>query len=185
MDLPSDIDPEALRPLKERLAASQHAEWGADDDPPAGVHPKAKEFARYWQSIRPGPGLLPGRQHIDPLSIPKLLSNIWILEVVPDDPRRVRVRLVGTAIERAGAQLRKGSFIADHGTREEGAAAAAMFCELTQTKRLNWRRGPSALGYFQYVRELERVILPLASDGATVDGFLNLSVFYFSNGTEL
>ncbi len=30
----------------------------------------------YWQSIRPAPELLPGRQHFDPVAIPRLLARL-------------------------------------------------------------------------------------------------------------
>ena len=108
-----------------------------------------------------------------------------MLDVAPDDPRLVRVRLAGTALDRAGARIRRGEFMADRGSPEEREVAIAVFRDLRRTRRINWRRGPSALGYMEHVPELERVILPLATDGIAVDGFLNLSVFYFADGSEL
>ncbi|WP_162914885.1 PAS domain-containing protein [Desertibaculum subflavum] len=173
------------RPLAERMAASLRAEFGPDEPPPAAAHPKVQRIVRLWQSLRPGPGLLPGRRHFDPLQAPDLLNNIWLMEVVDEDPRRYRLRLVGGALVEAGTGIRKGQFFGDVGSREEAASAAQVFRHLERCRRINWRRGPSALGYMEHVRELERVILPMAADGVTVDIFMCLTVFYYADGREV
>ena len=56
----------------------------------AEPHPRIAELIRHWRSLAPGPGLLPGRRHFDPMKVPKLLPNIWLLEIVPGPPRRYR-----------------------------------------------------------------------------------------------
>jgi hypothetical protein len=179
----SDFTP--LRSLDERLNAGRHHEFAPDAPPPADAHAKVKRVVELWQALRPGPGLIPGRQHFDPTQARDLLNNIWLLDVVADDPRRYRHRLIGGALTEAGVATRKGEFFGDLSTPEEAARATAVFRRLEQTKQLNWRRGPSALGYLDHVRELERVILPMASDGVTVDLFLCLTVFYDADGREL
>ncbi len=53
----------------------------------------------YWQSIAPAPGLLPGRQHLDPLDIdPQAMPWIFLMDVIRADgaPLDYRYRLVGT-----------------------------------------------------------------------------------------
>src|SRR3546814_1338569 len=60
---------------------------------------KIKALYDYWQSIRPNDLALPGRRHFDPLDIPELLPNIWMLDV-KRDPLRFRFRLIGTEIVR-------------------------------------------------------------------------------------
>src|SRR5215469_14096662 len=35
------------------------------------------ELYRYWLSIRPSPGLLPGRRNFHPADVPRLLQWIW------------------------------------------------------------------------------------------------------------
>src|SRR5690242_1355091 len=69
--------------------------------PPATAGPEIVALYDYWRSKAPGEGLLPGRRHIDPVDIPRLLPNVWLLDVV-DDPRRFRVRLVGGALILSG-----------------------------------------------------------------------------------
>ncbi|WP_119422647.1 PAS domain-containing protein [Desertibaculum subflavum] len=171
-----------LRPLGERLADSRRAEFGADEDVPAGVHSRIAEIVGHWKSLRPAPGLLPGRGHFDPLQVPQLLKNIWLVDVVKDDPRLFRARLVGTAFGQVGARLRAGKFFEDVAPEAEAKITAAPFRRVLATGRIDWRRGPSSLSHMEHVRELERVILPLAGDGAEVDMFLCLTVFYMSDG---
>jgi len=48
----------------------------------------------------------------------------------------------------------------------------------------NWRRGPPDLPHIDDYLEVERVMLPLASDGRLVDVILGLSVIYRSDGRE-
>jgi len=55
------------------------------------------QFFGYWLAIRPVQGLLPGRQHFDPLAIPKVMPRLWLLDVVREaGTMRFRYRLVGT-----------------------------------------------------------------------------------------
>lgn len=57
----------------------------------------------YWQSLRTGEGF-PGRNAIDPLSIPELLPYILLLDVEKDD---FRFRLVGETVNRRyGGQIK-------------------------------------------------------------------------------
>lgn len=58
--------------------------------------PEIGEIVAYWDRIRPAGGL-PGRGHFDPVDVPDLLPNIWLLDVFRD-PWRFRLRLIGTAI---------------------------------------------------------------------------------------
>src|SRR3546814_18267061 len=64
---------------------------------PEDAAPKIKALLAYWQSIHPAGGGLPGRRHLDPIDIPELLPNIWMIDV-KRGPLRFRFRLVGTEI---------------------------------------------------------------------------------------
>jgi hypothetical protein len=70
--------------------------------PPPGANAKIVAIYDYWRRIAPGPGLLPGRQHLDPADIPKLLLSVRLLGTPP----RFRARRIGTALQRAGIPLR-------------------------------------------------------------------------------
>src|SRR5260370_18069961 len=53
------------------------------------------ELYRYWLAIHPARGLIPGRQHFDPVDVPRLLPLLWLIEF-QRHPLRFKYRLVGT-----------------------------------------------------------------------------------------
>ena len=155
---------------------------GLGESPPPACHPRIARLLDYWQALSPGSGLLPGRQHVDPLRIPDLLTHLWMLDVVPEDPRRYRVRLMGGAVVEAGAQMRKGDFVTDRVSPSEAEQSMAVFRRIETSRRVDWKRGPSALQHMEHVYALERAMMPMASDGTTVDLLLCISVFYWKDG---
>lgn len=105
-------------------------------------NPRVVRLMEYWRDLAPGPGLPPGRRHHDPMQVPDLLPNIWLIDVVRGTPNRYRYRLIGSTLTDAGAPIKPGMFIDELGERIEQDAAHAAF---------------------------ERVLLPLAEDGETAD----------------
>ncbi len=49
--------------------------------------------------------------------------------------------------------------------------------DVVENKRPNWRRGKSLIRFEKDYAELERLYLPMASDGETVDMILAITVF--------
>jgi hypothetical protein len=143
--------------------------------PPAAAKPEIVALYDYWRSKAPADGLLPGRRHIDPIEIPKLLPHVWLVDVV-DDPRRFRVRLLGTTLVDTGTPLRVGDFIVDRLLPEQRADTLAEFESVVQSREPLWYRGPLNLRHGTYVHEVERIFLPLAADGRRVDMLLCLSL---------
>ena len=79
---------------------------GEDELLPETADKKLTQMLAYWRSLRDGDGF-PGRNAIDPLSIPKLLPYILLLDVEKDD---FRFRLVGEAVNRRyGGQIKSRS----------------------------------------------------------------------------
>jgi hypothetical protein len=58
----------------------------------------------------------------------------------------------------------------------------AVLDTVVDTHQPDWRRGPPAIDHTQYVDTLERVILPFASDGSSVDLLMGCTVFYWKSG---
>jgi hypothetical protein len=143
--------------------------------PPATARPEVVALYDYWRSKAPCEGVLPGRQHIDPIEIPKLLQYVWLLDVVPD-PRRFRVRLVGTALIQTGTPARTGDFMADFMPPDKRQTSLADLEAVVQSREPWWYRGPVILRHETYVQEVERIVLPLAADGRHVDMLLCMSV---------
>ena len=140
----------------------------------------------HWRSLAPAPGSLPGRRHFDPLAVPHLLSNLWLLDVVRGGEsgpvRRYRVRLVGGAIVAVGFPARPGEFFDDPSVSADVSALRRQLDAVVETHRPDWRRGKPMIDHTTYVDALERVILPLAADGRSVDMLLGCTVFYWRDG---
>ncbi len=138
-------------------------------------HPAHVRLYEYWSSKRPS-GRLPGRQHLDPLEIPDLLFNLALIDVVREDGQcRFRYRLAGTGIaERAGRDP-TGKYFENLYNGDYLRKANAMYQGICQTGLpfTSSRRFPVGEEYLSY----DRLILPLASDGRTVDMLVFLPVF--------
>lgn len=143
------------------------------------LHPIIRDLHAYWLKIHPATGL-PGRQHFDPLDVPKLLGHIWLVDV-DHAPLRFRYRLVGSKLVEAGSPARAGARVEDCVTDEEDRKrVTGLFARTVTTRTPSWRKGPPTIHHSRYISSLEVVILPLARDGVTVDNLLNATVFYWT-----
>jgi hypothetical protein len=151
------------------------------------LHPKIAQFIRYWLEISPE-GLLPGRQHLDPAAISPLLPNLWIIDVERQaegaGALRFRYRLIGTSVARAFGKDLTGRYLDE---AHEGFALSAIHGYLSEVveKRLpSWRAGKPQFFALRDFLRLERVYLPGARDGATVDMIFAMTVFFDRLGRE-
>ena len=141
---------------------------------PESCHPKIREIYDYWLSIHPA-GRLPGRQHFDPVDIPSLLPNVYLIDVAPGG-RDFTFRLMGTRAEaffggNYTGQPVSRAYVSDHNSRTY-ADIAAMY----RDRLPRWRRGPTFYVQNRELALVERLYLPLARDGSTVDIVLGLMV---------
>jgi len=153
----------------------------SDGKIPADCHPAVRSMVDYWRSIHPPEGL-PGRQHFDPVDVPKLLSNIGLIEV-HENPRRFRVRLYGTALAAAIGEDYTGKWYHELFEQFESTAQYGDFCRVVDARVPHWRRGSLRIPVERDFHFLERVHLPLASDGKTVDMILTFAVFFQHDDT--
>jgi hypothetical protein len=136
---------------------------------PAAAARAHEELFAYWASLKDG-ALLPGRRHLDPGGIKRLLPTVSLIDVARD-PLDFRVRLAGTALYGVYGREITGQRLSDiYNT----AAADYWRVELGRVvtdrrpavgvHNLAWR-GASHLSIL-WLR------LPLASDGQDVDMIL-------------
>jgi PAS domain len=137
---------------------------------PETCHPNVREIVEYWIRIHPESGL-PGRQHLDPLEVPRLLPNIRLLDVAGLPPR-FRIRLMGTRLrDFFGAEL-TGRWMDDVFSNLLGSLTHTELLRTIETKEPRWRRGTPALKIEKDFFDMERVYLPFARDGQTIDMIL-------------
>ncbi|MGH6619224.1 MAG: PAS domain-containing protein [Alphaproteobacteria bacterium] len=142
---------------------------------PADCNATIREAVAYWLSIKPGQAL-PGRQHLDPVDIPHLLPNVWLIDV-KRNPLRFVFRLVGTGVVEFFGNDPTGRRLDEVFDEFEQTVAYKDFCSVAEDKEPRWRRGTPVLFHLEKFSRIERVYLPLARNGYDVDMIFCLSVF--------
>jgi hypothetical protein len=133
------------------------------------------ELHRYWLSLRPGAGLLPGRRHFSPLDVPSLLQWLWLTEV-HRSPLRFKYRLVGTRhVDAAGSDPTARWYDEVH-PRFETSTAFSQFVAVAEQSLIAFYRGPPVYVIDARWKTIERLILPLAQNGRDVDLLLGITV---------
>ncbi len=123
-----------------------------------------RQLFQYWDEKR-GHRSAPSREDIDPAQMVEFLSNVFLIDV-EEEPRRYRVRLMGTALDHWYGRDLTGCHV-DEITDQVLAALD----ELVTT----WEPW---LVSGEYVKKSDRAIvyellaLPMSSDGATVNMIL-------------
>jgi hypothetical protein len=166
------MDGSQLKPSR----VSQGSLWTGEASAPHW-HPDIARFFLYWRSIAPASGL-PGRRHLEPLDIAPLLPGIWLVDVQPE-PFRLRYRLVGTeAVEAIGAEVTGRWMDEAHPMIAENPGYLDRYRAVCEHKIPSWRRGIPQLWVNKQYHTLENLVLPLASDGVTVDMMVALTVYH-------
>src|SRR5579875_2291701 len=137
---------------------------------PHAVDPRIAAFAVYWLRLRPEPGALPSRARIDPVDVPKLLPILYLVDVL--HARRLR----GTDLVRAVGEDYTGRFLDEAHPRFEGSRAETQFRAVAAGGSC-WWLGPPTSTNPPDVLYVERLVLPLAADGRTVDMLIGATIF--------
>lgn len=147
------------------------------------LHRKVRALIDYWLSVRPG-DRLPGRQHLDPLDIPALLPNLWLVDVERTPALRLRYRLIGTSVARAFDHDCTGEYLDETHPQSRDGQVRIYMHDVVRTRQPAWRVGRPLLWRLQDYLRLERIYLPLAGDGEEVDMILALTIFLDRYGVE-
>ena len=140
----------------------------------------------YWLSIHPADGRLPGRPALDPLAIAPVLPHVMLIDV-EGRPPRFRYRLIGTRMVYALGDDFTGQRL-DEAHRKPGSPPPQFpsYVSVAVSGQPEWRRGPPHFAsYIDRCKELERIFLPLAANGRTVDMVLTTSLFFDPSGREI
>ena len=143
--------------------------------------PNIRKLVEYWHARCRG-DRLPGRAAIDPCELKPLLPTMFIVDCPTRDDRDWVYRLIGTEIVSREGYDKTGKSVRDYFT---GAAWPMLRTEylLCMDEHRPVFRADTA--YDRLAREsfdFERIFLPLASDGQTVDKIIGI-VEYLPCGT--
>jgi hypothetical protein len=133
-----------------------------------------RELFDYWTSIHPGEGL-PGRCHFDPLDVFHLSSHIWLLDV--ERPLRFRFRRIGGVLVSKVGTDNTGKFLDEVYSDILSKEAGKLFIHTAETGTPTFRRGSIISDTAPKFQTLERMSLPLATDGENVDMLLNITQY--------
>ncbi len=140
-------------------------------------HPVARQLYDYWLALHPADGVLPGRQHFDPMKVAAVLPNIWLIDV-EHDPLRLVYRLVGTKIQEIAGQSLAGRLLEDvHPHLCSEPEYADRYLLPAREGVAVWASGKAVLRTESLHDETEVLVLPLAKDGKTVDMLLGVTIF--------
>lgn len=138
--------------------------------------PKIDKFLAYWRS-KCRDGLLPSRPDIDPVEIPDLLSAISIVEIVEEDnATRFRFRLFGTDHVEYNRADFTGSFLEEVFSPKDAEVVAETYRQIVNSGEPHFWRSHVRQPGLEF-RHYRRLMLPLASDGKTVDALIGIFEF--------
>ncbi len=126
------------------------------------------DLLRYWQLV--GHGGVPARADIEPADIPKLLSNIILIDV-QRAPIRFRARLCGTEVDRLLGRNFTGCYLDDMTIGYFERDILLDYAEVVLHKRPKVARRSILAANGNWLR-YQRLLLPLSSDGWAVDKLL-------------
>ncbi len=145
---------------------------GEARDLPDDSHPNTRIAYDYWQSVRAKNGHLPARADIDPLDLP---AEVWpdlILSDVQMEPFSILYRLVGTAIVGIDGFDATGKRVDEVYPRRDPAAVVADYKLCIAARLPHFRRIYLFDQRVSYEILVERLHMPLATNGVDVDKFL-------------
>lgn len=139
-------------------------------------HPRFQELKAYLAAKAP-PGRLPGRQHIDPIEIPRLLPYLTLVDVVRDaGALRYRFRLVGTDVVNKTAADVTGKWVEDAFPSAAAASIMQTYDGVVASREPHYWANMIAVPGREHIG-FERVVFPLARDGETVDMLIGIHAF--------
>ena len=127
---------------------------------------KLQRLFTYWQDLGAG-GRLPSRRDIDPVEIPDLLPNIFLLDVIGDAEDFV-FRLAGTLVEDAFSMSLRGKSVAEIQRKAGTKIPVAHHIEVARGGGPRYREGNMLVSGRQHWK-IKRLLLPLATDGRAID----------------
>jgi hypothetical protein len=143
--------------------------------PPTLADSRLRSLYDYWHGLGRAARGLPQVQAFDPLHLPKLLANLWILEVAPDT-HRFRMRLAGESINAIYRRNIGGQYFSDVFEPSEVDMVVARYTRALNEPAIFQAVGAvySAAGRFS---RGERLALPMLGRSGLTDTMLGITVY--------
>ena len=143
------------------------------------LNPSIRALVEYWLKIHHGTHL-PGRSDFEPLDIPHLLKHVVLTDVIDGD-KSYRVRLMGTEVVRAFEQDFTGKFFEDVIPNFKSTLGYRHRQEVQSTGIPSYRLAKSTMSFKLDLWPIERIHLPLASNGNDVDMILSMTIYMMND----
>jgi hypothetical protein len=143
---------------------------------PANADPRLRRLHDYWRSAHPAGGGLPGRQHLDPCDIAPLLRWIWMMDV-HRDPLRFRYRLLGTEQVSAMGRDYTGRWLDEAHDQFLTSVSHTQYLESVERGAIGYLKGTPPYHVTKDFMQVERLLVPLARDGRTVDILMAITIY--------
>jgi hypothetical protein len=144
---------------------------------PANAHPDIVLMVRYWEYAHSA-GRLPSFADFVLSDIPALQANIRLIDVVEGGPYRYRIREIGHEHLRNLGYDPRGSWYETVAPNYSNSIVELDLARVCRERRPVYRKGRSVVAYVTGNRSIERVHVPLSTDGYTVDGVATLTLFF-------
>src|SRR5215813_4019449 len=136
--------------------------------------PRMVELYDYWYGRKRGRAM-PSRADLDPVDIPPMLGKIMLIDVLGNPPR-FHHRLVGTHIVDATGEDRTGRFLDRVPFLRKHPVVLDQYRIVVETRQPLLSVEPITNCTNGKVHEVDRLLLPLSSDGQLV----NMLLVYFN-----
>jgi hypothetical protein len=142
---------------------------------PSLTDPRLRALYEYWCALGRQAGGMPSIQAFDPLHLPKVLPNIWILEIAPDT-HRFRMRLAGENINAVYGRNVGGQYFGDVFAPAEVAIIVARYTRALSEPAIFTAMG-EVYGAAGRLSQGERLALPMLGRTGLTDTMIGATVY--------
>ncbi len=141
--------------------------------------PRVISLLDYYLAIHPGEKM-PGRTDFDPFQIPTVMPHLTLTDV-EREPYRFKYRVMGTSVSYNMEFEGAGKYLDELVPGVETQYPHLDRVHVTKEGIPIHRIGQASISFRTDFADLERVHLPLASDGENVDMVLSIFIYFADN----